>query len=174
MLLKAGGLPSPKSQFYGSGPVPDRELRVEQMSIAQLCDIMNSASDDELEQVRYDWQTIARLAEAAEATDWGAISAAIELPLKSLIGSGMPPSVRARRARRRHPLPPPEIVTFLLALWHDFNSRACLLPFLIHLRRSPDHSQKISGILLVLADFMRGAAQICKAEGVAGAKDGPP
>ena len=48
ILLKAGGLPNPKSPFYSGGPIPDRELRVEQMSVARLREIVDSASDDEL------------------------------------------------------------------------------------------------------------------------------
>jgi hypothetical protein len=81
----------------------------------------------------------------------------------------MPRSLLERRARRTRPLPPPGIVTFLLALWRDFNSRAALVPFLINLRRSPDHSQKLFEIILVLAQF--NTAQTRDAETAAGAKD---
>jgi hypothetical protein len=157
ILLRAGGLPGFKRAFYGSGPVPDRELRVEEMSAYRLRDIMDSASDAELEQAQRDWQAFAGLAEAAEAVDWGAASPAIELAIKSLFGSGMPPSLAERRARRTRPVPPSGIVTLLLALWHDFNSRAVLLPFLIHLRRSADHSHKVSEIIVVLGQFLRVA-----------------
>jgi hypothetical protein len=169
ILLRAGGLPNPKSSFYGRGPIPDRELRVEEMSGDRLRDIMDSASDDEVEQARCDWQAIGGLAQAAEAVDWRSVSPEIMLAIESLIGCGTPPSLFERRARRTRPLPPPGIVTLLLALWHDFNSRAVLLPFLISLRRSPVHSQKLSEIL-VLAQFLRGAAQTRNVGTAAGAE----
>jgi hypothetical protein len=54
---------------------------------------------------------------------------------------------------------PPAPADFMLALRRNFSARALLLPGLIHIRRSPYHSQKLSENLAVavwaLAQFPR-------------------
>src|SRR5437762_2452289 len=58
-LKKAAGLPKKER-------LPDRELRVERMSLAHLCEIIAAASAVELEQARQDCRRIAHLASTAE------------------------------------------------------------------------------------------------------------
>jgi hypothetical protein len=127
-LKKAVGLPKNER-------VPDRELRVERMSLARLCEIITAASTMELEQVRQDCRTIARLASTAEAVDWGAVDATL--------------SRHTRRKLKAQRISPPAAVGTLLDQWRNFTCRAGLLPFLISVRRSPDHSVIMSQRLAI-------------------------
>jgi hypothetical protein len=120
-LKKAGGL-------GGDWEPPDSELLVEGFSLARLRDILASASTAEVDQARRDWKLIAQLAEASEAIDWHATRKALNV-------------------QRTSSAQPPAPADFLFALWRNFDARAVMLPFLISVRRSPDHSHKLSEIL---------------------------
>jgi hypothetical protein len=133
LVLRIGGLPR------NAGP-PSGELRnVEHTYEFSLLDrILGTATDDELGQARRDWQTLARWVDAAQAVDWNAVSPDVTVRIKSMTGERPdPPSWRARKAQRRRPLPPPDLVRFLMDFWPELAARAAVLPLLIHLRRSP-------------------------------------
>lgn len=124
-VQKAGGLTS------GDWGAPDPELTVESLSLSRLCEILNGANVDELEQARRDWAMIAQFMDASGATDWRSVRKALHV----------------ERTSSAKPIAP---VDFLVALWHEPDARAVLLAGLIHFRRSPNHSHKISEILAVV------------------------
>jgi len=132
ILKKAGGLPDDM-------PPPDDDLHVEQMSLAFLRKILASVKNEaELERARSDWKLISCLAERANVIDWEGLM------------RGLPRRVRRSLTKRRLP-PPPPAVDYLIACWRDFTARAVLLPFLIFIRRSPDHAQTLSYNLALAA-----------------------
>jgi hypothetical protein len=122
-LKMAGGLSEDAER-------PDYELLVEGFSLARLRDILAGAGTAEMEQSWRDWKFIAEMAEASEAVDWHATRKTLNL-------------------QRTSSAQPPAPADFLFALWRNFYARAVLLPFLISVRRSPDHSHKLSEILAV-------------------------
>ena len=148
ILKEVGGLPDDM-------PPPDDELHVEQMSLAFLRKILASVKDEtEIERARSDWKIISDLAERANVIDWD-----------SLKGS-LPRHVRRSLTRRRLPLPPPA-VDYFIACWREFTARAVLLPFLIFIRRSPEHSQNLSrnlALAAIVASRATGRAGAPKAE----------
>lgn len=134
-LKKTLGLPKTER-------LPDRELRVERMSLARLCEIITAASSMELEQARRDCRRIARLASTAEVVDWGAVDATL--------------SRHTRRKLKAQRISPPAAVAASLDLWRNFTNRAALLPFLISVRRSPDHSVIVSQRLTIFERAIAG------------------
>jgi hypothetical protein len=120
-------------------PPPDDDLHVEQMSLPFLRRILASVKDEaELDQARSDWKLISGLAEGANVINWDGLKGTL--------------SRHMRRNLRKHRLPsPPPAVDYLLACWRDFTARAILLPFLIFIRRSPDHSRNLSHNLALAA-----------------------
>jgi hypothetical protein len=137
LLLRIGGLSH-------NTKLPSGELkRIEHnYEFSLLVRIIESATDDELTQARRDWQALARWADAAQSVDWDALSPEVSERIKSLTGAPPdPPSWRARKAQRRRPLPPPDVIRFLLAFWPELAARAAVLPLLIHFRRSPTLNQ---------------------------------
>ena len=147
IMLKVSGLPS-------NAPVPDRDLRRElskmDLSFGGLSKtIIADASDEDFEQARRDWRVIAGLIEAAETIDWNATAAAWDARISSLAGAPPdPPSIRARKARRVRPLPPPTIIVTLRTLWHESVARAVILAAVIAFRRSPYFSNLVSAMLV--------------------------
>jgi hypothetical protein len=124
-VKKAGGL---TSVDWGA---PDPQLSIESLSVSGLCEILRGASAEELEQARRDWAMIAQLIEASGTTDWRSVRK----------------SLHVERTSSAQPIAP---VDFLIALWHDPDARAVLLTGLIHFRRSPEHSRRISEILAMI------------------------
>jgi hypothetical protein len=124
-LNKAAGL-------SGNWGPPDPELRVENFSLARIRSIPGGASIAEMEQSRRDCKKIAEMVAASHAIDWHTVR-------------------RALNVQRTSSAQPPAPVDFLVALWRNFDARAILLPFLISVRRSPEHSFKLSEILAVTA-----------------------
>jgi hypothetical protein len=132
ILKKVGDLPDDM-------PPPDDDLHVEQMSLAFLRKILASVKNEtEIERSRSDWKLISGLAERANVIDWDGLK------------GSLPRHVRRILRKRRLP-PPPPAVDYFIACWRDFTARAVLLPFLIFIRRSPDHSQKLSYNLALAA-----------------------
>jgi hypothetical protein len=121
-------------------PPPDDDLHVEQMSLEFLRKILESVKDErELERSRADWKLIAWLAERADALDWNALKASLPRRVRRILKSPRLPS-------------PPPAVDYLLGCWRSYTARAILLPFLLFVRRSPDHSAKLSLNLLLAAE----------------------
>jgi hypothetical protein len=118
---------------------PDDDLYVEQMSLTFLRKILASAKDDELERARADWKVISALAERAAVIDWSALK------------GKLPRRVRRSLGRRRLPSPPPA-VDYLIGCWRSFTARAVLLPFLIFVRQTREHSETLSRNLLLAAE----------------------
>jgi hypothetical protein len=151
IMLKVSGLPS-------NARLPDRDLRRElskmDLSFAGLSKtIIADASGEDFEQARRDWRVIAGVIEAAEMIDWSAATAAWEARISSLAGAlPDPPSIRARKAQRVRPLPPPTIIVTLRTLWHESVARAVVLAAVIAFRRSPFFSNLVSA-MLVGAEF---------------------
>jgi hypothetical protein len=120
-LKRAAGL-------IGNWEPPDAELLVESLSVGHLSEIVNDASQEELDQARRDWRLITELADEAEAIDWLAIRR----------------SLNVLRTSSAQPIAPIDLfVSFL----RDFSARAVPFAGLIHIRRSPDHSHRLSEIL---------------------------
>ena len=133
ILLKLAGLP--RNAALPSGELKNIEQRY---SVANLYRVLETATDDEVEQARRDWQMFARWAEAAGTIDWNVVGPALDVKIRSLTGAPPdPPSWRARRAQRRRPSRPPPIVQFFIAFWPELSGRATILPMLLDLRRSP-------------------------------------
>jgi hypothetical protein len=155
IMLKVSGLPS-------NAPVPGRDLRRElskvDLSFAGLSKtIVADASDEDFEQSRRDWGVIAGLIEAAQTTDWNATTAAWEARISSLTGAPPdPPSIRARKAQRVRPLPPPTIIITLRKLWYESVARAVTLAALIAFRRSPYFSNVVSAMLVGAKSWFDG------------------
>jgi hypothetical protein len=151
-VLRIGGLPG------NAGP-PSGELKKVEHSYEFSCldRILQDATDDELTQARRDWQTLARWVDAAQAVDWNAVSPDVSARIKSLTGARPdPPSWRARKAQRQRPMPPPDLVRFLMDFWPELAARAAILPLLIHLRRSPTLDKVITeGVAMVDSGFDR-------------------
>jgi hypothetical protein len=126
-VKKAGGLTGE------NWDPPDLELDIESLSVSRLCEIVRGVGAAELEQARRDWAMIAQLIDVSGATDWRGVRKALHV----------------ERTSSAQPIAP---VDFLIALWHDPDARAGLLAGLIHFRRSPDHSHRISEVL-ALAGF---------------------
>jgi hypothetical protein len=147
ITLKVSGLPS-------NAKPPDHNIRRElskvDLSFGGLSKIIIAdASDDDFEQARRDWRVIAGLIEAAEMIDWNAATAAAwEARIKSLAGAAPdPPSIRARKAQRVRPLPPPKIIITLRTLWREPVARAVVLATIMALRQSPYFSNFVSEML---------------------------
>jgi hypothetical protein len=139
-LLKIGGLS--RNARLPSGELKSIEHSYEFSSLDR---ILENATDDELAQARRDWQTLEKWVAAAQTVDWNAVSPDVSVRIKSLTGAPAdPPSWRARKAKRRRPLPPPDAVRFLVDFWPELAARATVLPFLIHLRRSPTVDEVIT------------------------------
>jgi len=140
LLLKIGGLPS--NTKLPAGELKKGEHKV---SFKYLCKVLDTATEDEIEQARRDWRMLARWSDAAKAIDWNSISPELDLKFKALTGAPSdPPSWRARKAQRQRPWPAPPLVQNLVALWPELAARATVLPFLIDLRRSPTLGQMIT------------------------------
>jgi hypothetical protein len=114
----------------GSWEPPDPELGMESFSLPRMREILREASPVEMEQARGDWKVIAELVEASKSIDWHAVRKVLDVQ---------------RTSSAQAPAP----VDLFLALWRNFSVRAAFLPFLIAVRRSPDHSHKLSEILAV-------------------------
>jgi len=132
LTLKVSGLPS-------NAPVPDRDLRRDlskmDLSFAGLRKTIADASDEDFEQARRDWRVIAGLMETAEIIDWSGATSAWDARLKSLAGVAPdPPSMRARKAQRVRPSPPPTIIITLRTLWREAVGRAAMLATLMTFR----------------------------------------
>jgi hypothetical protein len=140
LVLRIGGLPS------NAGP-PSGELKNVEHTYEFSCldRILENATDDELTQARRDWQALARWVDAAQTVDWNVVSPEVSVLIKSVTGARPdPPSWRTRKARRQRPMPPPDLVQFLMAFWPELAARAAILPLLIHLRRSPELDKVIT------------------------------
>jgi hypothetical protein len=128
---------------------PDQELLVESFSIRRMRDVLREASVAEMEQARRDWKAIGALAAASKAIDWHVVRKALNV-------------------QRTSSAQPPAPVDYLLAVWRDFDVRAQLLTYLIFIRRSPDHSHRLSELLAVadstLQHYPRRASDKSKAQ----------
>jgi hypothetical protein len=124
-LHKAGGL----GREWGP---PDPELLVESFSILQMRAILGDASNSEMEQSRRDWKKISEMVAASRGIDWHAVRKTLDV-------------------QRTSSAQPPAPIDFLLSMWRNFTARAIALPFLVSVRRSPEHSFKLSEILAVTA-----------------------
>jgi hypothetical protein len=140
LVLSIGGLPR------NAGPPSGELKKVEHTyEFSYLDRILENATDDELTQARRDWQALARWVDAAQTVDWNAVSADVGALIKSVTGARPdPPSWRTRKARRQRPMPPPDLVQFLMSFWPELAARAAILPLLIHLRRSPELDKVIT------------------------------
>lgn len=109
----------------GANCPPDPELDIENMSIERLRKILGDATPAQLAQVRLDCMTLANMVQIARSIDWR--SAGMYLSL----------TPRAAEGARVSPLAPFERLS---TLWHKFDFRAAVIPFLIHVRGLPDYS----------------------------------
>jgi hypothetical protein len=155
IMLKVSGLPS---NARPPGHDLRRELNKVDLSFGGLAKtIVADASEEDLEQARRDWRVIAGLIEEAEKVNWNSATAAWEARMKSLAGTAQDaPSIRARKAQRVRPTPPPNIIVLLRNLWHESVARAVMLATLIAFRRSPYFSEVISVILAGSASWFGG------------------
>jgi hypothetical protein len=157
IMLKVSGLPS-------NAKAPDRDLRRESgkvdFSFGNLSKtIVADASDDDFEQARRDWRLIAGFMDASGRIDWTAATAAWEARIKSLTGAPPePPSIRARKAQRVRPLPPPQIVIALRLLRDESGARPVMVAALMAFRRSPYFSNFVSEMLTGLEYVFEGLA----------------
>jgi hypothetical protein len=155
ITLKVSGLPS-------NAKPPDRDVRRElskmDLSFGGLSKtIIANASDEDFEQARRDWRVVAGLIEAAEMIDWNSATAAWEARINSLTGTPPdPPSIRARKAQRVRPLPPPTIIITLRTLWHESIARAVMLATLMAFRRSAYFSNFVSEMLVGAESWFEG------------------
>lgn len=120
----------------GGSALPDPEIDVEKMSLGRLRNILAGATVAEMEQARIDCKAITAAADTAERVDW--YKARTELALPRQGGSNRP------------------LARFecLLEIWRNFDVRAVILPFLIHLRRE-GYSQQLDEQLTDLALSLR-------------------
>jgi hypothetical protein len=121
------------------------------MSIARLCKVIAGASDNEVERVRQDCRRLDALARSAETVNWGIVDATL--------------SRRTRRMLKARRFSPPAAVTYLLDRWGNFDFRAVLLPFLISVRRSPEHSKNLSQLLTIAESAIAAFPKISDNEG---------
>jgi hypothetical protein len=150
LLLSIGSLPG------NAGPPSGALKNVEHTyEFSCLNRILENATDDELAQARRDWQVLARWVDAAQSVDWNAVGPDVSVRIKSMTGARPdPPSWRTRKARRHRPMPPPDLVRYLMAFWPELAARAAILPLLIHLRRSPELDKAITeAVALVDSGF---------------------
>jgi hypothetical protein len=139
ILKQVGGLPD------DGFPLPDDDLHVEQMSLDLLRKILANVKDDaEFEKAREDWKLISGLAEGTYEVNWNNLRGKVSRHLRRGLN------------KTRIPAPPPA-VDYLLACWRDYTARAILLPFLIFVRRSSDHSRRLSQNLALAAIFISEA-----------------
>lgn len=139
-VLKIAGLPL-------NAKLPQGELRniESRWSKDHLCQVLDTATSEEVAQARRDWQAIARWTTALEAIDWGLVAPEIDQKIRSLTGARADaPSIQARKTQRSRPLPPPMLVESLLVFGKDLVARAAVLPLLIDARRSPRLNSVIS------------------------------
>jgi hypothetical protein len=171
LVLRMGGLPG------NAGP-PSGELKNVEHTYEFSCldRILETASDDELTQARRDWQTLASWVDAAQTVDWNAVSPDVSLRIRSLTGAPPdPPSWRARKAQRQRPMPPPDLVRFLMDFWPELAARAAILPLLIHLRRSPTLNGVITeAVAMVDLGFKSLPRRRAASLNSAGAASSPP
>jgi hypothetical protein len=145
--LKAMGIPRSE--------LPPPKLGIDRMSVAWYREILATTEGREIEQARRDWQAIARLTEALETVDWNVAGVVLEPKIEALTKSRPePPSKRARKARRRRPLPRPAIVDLFLDGLCDLKTRPYLLALFIGLRRSSPDNSKVCTQALALAESM--------------------
>jgi hypothetical protein len=154
IMLKVSRLPS-------NAPVPDRDLRRDlskmDLSFAGLRTTIADASDEDFEQARRDWRVIAGLIETAEMIDWSGATSAWDARLKLLAGVAPdPPSIRARKAQRVRPSPPPTIIITLRTLWREAVGRPAMLATLMTFRRLPYFSNAVSEMLAGAGSWFDG------------------
>jgi hypothetical protein len=140
LLLRVAGLPN-------NSKLPGGELKnIEQrFSFHYLCGVLDTSTDDEIEQAGRDWRMLAGWVDAAKAIDWNLISPEVDLKIKASTGAPPdPPSWRARKARRQRPWPAPPLLQVLIEFWPELAARAAVLPLLIDFRRSPALDQIIT------------------------------
>jgi len=134
ILLKAMGIPR-------SNLVPPK-VDFDRLPAQWFHQTLGTANHDESEQLRRDWQAIARLTEALRTVDWDVAGGQFEAKIEALTKSRPePPSKRRRKENRRRPKPKPPIVDLFLEELLDFKIRPYLLAFCVGIRRSsPDNS----------------------------------
>jgi hypothetical protein len=139
LALKIAGLPS------NARPPSGEQKNIEHSySFSHLYRLLSSATGDEIQQARRDWQMLARWVEAAGTIDWNSVGPDLELKIRTLEGARPdPPSWRARKAQRQRQSPP-DLVQSLVAFWPELAARAAVLPLLIGFRRSPILDQIIT------------------------------
>jgi hypothetical protein len=111
---------------------PDPELLVESFGIPQMRAVLYDTSNSEEEQSRRDWKKISQMVAASRSIDWHAVRKTLDV-------------------QRTSSAQPPAPIDFLLSIWRDFDARVVMLAFLISVRRSPEHSFKLSEVLAVAA-----------------------
>jgi hypothetical protein len=114
----------------GAGNAPDPELDIERMSLHRLREIITHATTAELQQVRLDCETLDNLVHIAQSIDWYRVGTGIN----SSQGAGGVSSVAPFER--------------LSTLWRSFDVRASLIPFLIYVRRLPEHSSNLDKVFL--------------------------
>jgi hypothetical protein len=130
IVKKAIGIPR-------SALAPTLESNLDRLPVRLFLQILVTADDHELEQARRDWQGIARLTEAMEATDWNLAGPELIPEIERLTESRPePPSKRQRRAHRRRPYARPVYVDLFMKGLSDPQILPYLLALLIEIRRS--------------------------------------
>jgi hypothetical protein len=142
-----------KAMGLSRSELPAPSVGIESMSVAWYREILATASGDDLEQARRDWQCVERLIGYLANADWNACGVQLESTIETITKSEPePPSKRDRKARRQRPLARPAIADLFLQGLRDFKSRPYLLALFIGLRRSSLHNSKTCTEALALAE----------------------
>jgi hypothetical protein len=128
----------------GATELPDRELEFDKMSFERMRKILRSATVAELEQVRQDCRALQYLITLAEKIDWHRVRASLTLPRQGVPGG------------RSGPIAPFER---LVSLWRSFDTRTCLIPFLIFVRRLPEYGSELDERLASMGIELQSLAE---------------
>jgi hypothetical protein len=109
----------------GSGETPDPLHDIENLSFTRLRELASGASAGELEKARLDCSRLADIVALAASLDWRRI--------RDVIGV-------THQGGPEVPIAPYERLS---GLWDNLNFRACLVPFLIFMRRQPGYRYEL-------------------------------
>jgi hypothetical protein len=117
------GSPAAKAfrKAVGASQLPDPSLEIENMSFARLCEIATSASAEDRELARADYNRLSDLVKRAASLNWRSI--------RDVLGV-------THQGKPTIPIAP---FDRLVGLWENLNSRACVIPFLIFVRTRPGY-----------------------------------